>query len=363
MTAPEVQIRRAGSLAWGPDLRAEERAAGPEPGTGGFAAPGFSAPARRHLVPSCAAAGLAARVVGPGDDIALALRLNPTGSEVIPLATPPRGVVAREDGVWALSADGLTAADRTGHTVMEVDARGTRLLGTGSTAGSAWVIDSEAASFVTPDGSVRRFTTPWRDPSGPVTFGDALVGWHPDATHQLRALTPDGSLQPQPAGFERRDFERLVAYDGHTALVSTLRSLHRRGADDDSLELLGCGGASDDGVFAAIRTAGASWLCLPAGVILPIEVSPGERVLAVRDDRVLVASRKHARWIGPADDGIGDTLERFVLDDNSYTRQTHPVAWEMPTSNAHAALSPRHIVVTSSGPSGMVAVALEWALN
>ena len=247
------------SVDRGPDLPAETRPADPDPGAGALLQPGFSPPLRPRLELACAASGLAGRVAGSHSELPLALRFTSDRSERIGLAAPPLGVAARDDGVWVLRADRLIATDTAGRPILEVEVRGRCLLGAGTTRDAAWVLDVEAACFVGPDGTVRRFATPWRDPSTVATFGDALVSWNRDAADQLLVLTTDGALQSRLTGFERGDFERLVTYDGQTALVSVLRSLRRRGAADDSLDLLGCG-ATSGGVFAAVRIAGAAWL-------------------------------------------------------------------------------------------------------
>jgi len=122
------------------------------------------------------------------------------------------------------------------------------------------------------------------------------------------------------------------------------------------LDIAGCGVGSM-GPFLAARVGNDAWLWT-SGPAARVDLLDGERVLAVGDDRVLTATRTRARWINRIDGGA--VTDPIVLDAAGYDREIRPFAWEMPTGYGLAACSPRRLIVTSTGPTGLVVLAVGW---
>jgi hypothetical protein len=355
MTAPAITVRLAGRVDPGETRAASTRPGGPEPGAGALETPGFTPPDRAQLEVTCAEAGIAGLVVGPGSATGPGVLCRPAGAIAVPLPDGSRAVAAAPDGLWALAADTVLAVDTGGRVLAELAVPAVRLVGAMATPGAVWALTSDAACFIAPDRSVVRHPAPWLDPVNAAATGDSLAGWNRDRPDEMVILAPDGTVRQESAPAAREPFERLLAYDGVRSLHASLRSLRRTGPDGGTVDVAGCGWGPA-GAFLAARVGDDSWLWT-SGPPRRLELTGGERVLAVVDDRVLVASRTRARWI--ALDG-GPGTDPITLDEAGYDREIRPVGWEMPTGFGLAACSPRRLTLASAGPAGLVALAVDW---
>ena len=357
-----LDVRLLGTLDWTEDLSGESSSAGPDAGAGGLIVPGFTPPARPHLQISTSAAGAVGVVTGPRADRRTVVRFLPSGAEQIRLPERTLAAVGRTDGLWVLTADFVSVVDATGTVGAAAKLTADRILGTLATHDTIWALEPDAASFVTPDGSFDRFTASRSHPTGVAAFGDSIVGLDLDQPGQLVELRPDGSRHRRPATFEPEPLERLLAYDGSTALLTVLTRLRRVGGNvDDVLEVVGCG-RSDDGVYVAVRTPTGAWLITSHAAPEPLHLAADERVLAADAGRALVSSRTTARWIATGNEP--QTAEEPIsLNDASYARDVEPHAWQMPPGFAIQAGSPSEILLTASGPAGAVVLAATWSIS
>lgn len=357
MTVPTVTVRLAGRVEPVGSGQVSTRPGGPEPGTGGLEVPGITPPDRPQLDVTCAAAGVAGLVMAPESAAGPGVLFRSAEAVAIPLPVGTRAVAAAADGLWASSGERVLEVDPDGRVRAEIEVPATRLVGSLGTSGAVWALTPDAAWFIAADRTVVRHPATWPDPVSVVATGDRLAGWDRDSPDELVVLAPDGALERTPAPAVREPFERLLAYDGATSLHVSLRSLRRAGPGAGTLDVVGCGLGST-GPFLAARAGDHAWLWT-SGPVARLELVGAERVLAVDDDRVLVATRTHARWIDLADDGAATDPD--ALDATTYRQQIRPVAWEMPTGYGVAACSPQRLVLTSAGPTGLVALLVDWA--
>jgi hypothetical protein len=359
---PMLDVRLLGTLDWTEDLPGESSPAGPNPGVGGLIVSGFTPPARPHLQISTSAAGTVGVVTGPGADRRTVVRFLPSGAEQIRLPERALAAVDRTDGLWVLTADSLSVVDAAGRVAAAAKLPADRILGTLTTNDTIWALEPDAASFVSPDGSFDRFATPRSHPTGVVAFGDSIVGLDLDQPGHLVELRHDGSRNRRPATFQTEPLERLLAYDGATALLNVLTRLRRVGGDvDDVLDVVGCG-CSDEGVYVAVRTSTGAWLITSYAAPEPLQLATDEHVLAAALGRALVSSRTSARWIATGDEPQ-TADEPISLNESSYARQVQPHAWQMPSGFAIQAGSPTEILLTASGPAGAVVLTATWSMS
>lgn len=360
MSAPTLALSLLGTLGWTAEQPGDSTPAGPEQGAGGLVVPGFTPPARPHLQLSCGAEGVVAWFGGSGAGGRAVFRIVDGAVESIPFTEEVRGAAGRAEGAWVLGADALYTVDRAGRVGTAERLSAVRLLGAGSTRGAVWALGSDSASFVAPDGSTRRFAAPWSNPLAPAAYGDSIIGWDPDHPDSLLELGPDGAVRSWLAGFEPRPLERLLAYDGSTALLTVLRGLRRAGQVDDTLEVLGGGGTDDQGVFVAVRTMEGAWLFRSDDQPRLLRLAEDERVLAVSGDRVLAASRTKARWLASGDGSAIADGDAVVFDEQSYAVEVEPYAWQLAPGFSVQARSPTQLVLSASGPNGVVVGGVEW---
>ncbi|GAA3614622.1 hypothetical protein [Microlunatus ginsengisoli] len=362
MSGPDLSVRLLGRLDWTEGLPGRSMPAGPDPGAGGLIVAGFTPPARPHLRLSSSAAGVVGVLTGPGTDGRAVVRFLPSGAEPIRTPEPVLAAVGRTDGVWVLTADSLDVVGSAG-TIEATERIGAdRLVGTLSASDAAWALEPDAASFVTGKVVHDRFAAPRWHPSGAAASGDSLVGLDLDQPDRLIALDPDGSRHEGPATFRTEPLERLLAYDGPVALLNVLTRLRRAGhTAGDALEIAGCG-SSEEGVYVAVRAAGEAWLITSLAAPEPLVLAPGEHVLAAVGGRALVSSRTAARWITTGDrpETVGEPIP---LNADSYASEVEPHAWQMPSGFAVQASSPSDILLSASGPTGVVALSVAWPLR
>jgi hypothetical protein len=358
-----LDVRLLGTLDWTDDVPGESSPAGPDPGAGGLIVTGFTPPTRPHLQISTGAAGTVGVVTGPGADRRTVVRfLTSGGGDQIRLPERVLAAVGRTDGVWVLTADSLSVVDSAGTVNAAVNLPADRILGTLATPDTIWALEPDAASFVSPAGSFDRFNAARPHPSGVAAFGDSIVGLDLDQPGYLVELRPDGSRHRRLLTFATEPLERLLAYDGSTALLNVLTRLRRVGGKvEEVMEVVGCG-CSDEGVYVAVRTPSGGWLITSYGVPEALHLGTDEHVLAAAPGRALVCSRTTARWISTGKE-LQPAGEPISLNEASYAGDVEPYAWQMPPGFAIQARSPDEILLTASGPAGAVLLAATWPIS
>ncbi|GIG22109.1 hypothetical protein Cch01nite_28330 [Cellulomonas chitinilytica] len=356
-----VSVRLVAHVPWGDDLPDGTMTVGAEPGWGAFEVPGpRQVPVRAALALAAGPGGVVARVLDPdAHPRPVAVRVGPAGSTFVPLPGPPLALAPRADGgLWMLGADGLRAVGGDGVAGPALPVPGVAAVAADGDA--VWVVGLDEAVLVGADGSVV-VRAPWADPLGSVGLGGGLGRLDAGEPARVLRLAPDGTLGTTPLPGVLSPFERLVRASAGTFLTSTVGELVRYDDEDVAAHLTwaGAGLSTDGDAFAATVAGGRASVSRGDGGVAVLDLAgagvPQGRVVAVRDDDVLVWDGSAAAWFRD-----GEVHRTIDVDDAVFADQVFPHAWRADAPYPFVAGPDGTVLVASSGPTGAAVLAVRW---
>lgn len=364
-SSDNIRVERLVTVPMSPSLQAVVVDVQPPAGASMLEAPGPKrTPARPYLDlgTSPAGAGVAARVMQADGEVMPRLVLAHEGEfSVVTLPAAPLGARWRSDGAWVLYRDRLVHISATGEEVRSVNVAGSFLFG-GADDG-VWLAGLDEAWRVSGEGAVRG-PYPWKGARASVGSGAALCALDRRAPHALRCLAPDGDETEAALAAPPQPLEALLWVDpaqgrAVTRQGSTLRWYGPSGVE--AAHNLQSAGVTEDGRgFVSMRTEAAVQVAIEPSqaraLAVPDDAPAAMGAVAVAGDTTVVYGRDRAYTFE------GDHQTRSDRVDDDYFRATlFPTMWRLAATGAVVAGLDGRLLVSATGPGGMVIVAMRGA--
>ena len=357
-----IKLAPVAKLEWNNPLQLEVVEIEPPVGGSFLALPGPKRrPVRPYLEPLASPGGIAARVLrGDGKVMPVAVIVGET-PKVMELPHPPIALSMRKDGgVWVLNHEGLVHRDGTGMEVQSVHISGITLVGGKENA--VWVVGLNDAWFVEATGAIRG-SYPWKGGFSSAGFEDRLCTLDKREPRPVRCLNPNGEERLINLSFSPEPFEQLLAFQDDKMVTITASKLRRYNTEGVTAELTvqSAGLTADGDVFLSGSKDREITLCsnqgieklfhlpsdIPAPGVIPVVAVEGKRSIAYGLDRAIWYDR----------DRIENT---FIVDEDSYRNDVFPKLWSLGTPRFATAKSDGSVVLSATGPSGLVLISIQW---
>ncbi|AFZ28101.1 hypothetical protein Cylst_6133 [Cylindrospermum stagnale PCC 7417] len=329
-------------------------------------------PVRPFLNPFVSPGGIAGSLETASQTTSVVVRLG-KNPKLIQLPNPPLSLGTRKDGgLWVDSkgTTGLYNAD--GKQVRTIKTISTNFISVEQDA--IWLISADKkAQFVDADGNVKG-PYPWDGLNNYSGHGQSLCQLKSANPARIKCLEPDGkqrffslSLSEPPGGqILQWTNQKLWTVSGrdliiYQDLITGVKS---------KLEIANAGITTTGDVFVSVKTndqwtevcisdGSSRWVPISYGFspIAGMNLSGRLYVMAIDKQRTLVYNYDLALWYK------GDKIEeRFVVDENNFRNRIFPHAWIF-NPNSHlenAKSSDGTVVLSASGPTGIVLIGLRW---
>lgn len=318
-----------------------------------------SRPVRPYLEPFVNSHGVAARLLrGDGQVIPVAVVVNETPS-ILELPQPPLALSMRQDGgIWILNRGELVYSDISGKPIQTLPLSGITLV---SGQGNAvWVIGLDNTWFITGEGNILG-PYPWKAGFGSASSGNYLCRLDKKEPRKVHCLDKEGQQRLFTLSSSPQPFEQLLAFDEDRAVTKTASQLRLYDSDGVIAELVvqaaGLTVAGDafisgsqESQIALFINQKEKFLRLPSSV----NTLSAYPVVAVADKRFLVYGLDQGIWYS------GEQVERiFGVNEENYRQDIFPYLWQLGSHNFAAANSEGTVVLSASGPTGVVLISLQ----
>lgn len=362
-----MQLEPIVKLEWNKPIKPEIVEVEPPQGGSMLELPGPKRhPARPYLEPFSSPAGITARLLR-GDGVVYPVAVIVSQSpRVLELTEAPLALSQRQDGgVWVLNRESLAHYSDQGTLAQSLKLSGMTLAGVEDNA--VWVVGLDQAWFVSKTGKIQG-PYPWQGGFGSVGFGKELCSLDRGNPRGVQCLNPEGkkrqiSLSPSP-----EPFERLLVLGSDRAVTlmgSQLRHYDLQKGKQGMTELVvQAAGLTDKGeAFISGLTEGNIRLCIQALKEEILTPPPHESLLgslpvvAVQGSRLLVYGGASAAWYEQS-----KLLNTVVVNEEIYRRDIFPQQWSLGFPNFATAKKDGTVVISATGPTGLVLISLNWNL-